>query len=92
MKELVRWSESLEADVQILSDGRTCWVNAPTGECIGRWSPVGVDVHRQLRDQLDGQGQCLDCVDGGSWRYFLDSMERHYGVEIPETLIEMRYR
>lgn len=92
MIEVVRWSEALEEDVQVLSDGQTCWVNDGSGHCIGRWTPRGVDIHRTLEAQLSGKGQCLDCTPHGSWPYFLEAMERHYGVEIPRTLIDERYR
>lgn len=92
MKEVIRWSESLEADVQIQSDGKTCWVNGPSGDCIGRWSPSGVDVHRSAEEQLEGRGQCLDCVPHGSWPYFVTSMLKHYGVEVPSDMINQEYR
>jgi len=40
--------EQIVAGYQVLSDGRTCWVNAPTGESVARFSAVGIDVHRRI--------------------------------------------
>lgn len=83
LRERTAYSETLNEDVQLLTDGFTCWVNTEQGECIGRWGRLGVDVHLTL-DQQHIQGkQCLECVRGGSWELFCDAMQRHYGVPIP---------
>jgi len=68
------------------SDGRTVWVNAHDGSCIGRFSKFGVDVHRTAEDQLKGMPQCLDCgkeeTPRASWDRFVHSMMVHHGVVV----------
>lgn len=81
------YSRKLATEVEIQSDGRTCWVNAPSGDCIGRWSPLGTDVHRTVSEQMEGRPQCLDCEPHASWERFRESMATHYGVDVPASLI-----
>jgi hypothetical protein len=67
-------------DFEILSDGRTVWVNTPSG-CIGRFSAKGVDVHKLPEEQMEG-GQCLDCTTDPDWDRFKASMLHYYGIEV----------
>jgi hypothetical protein len=73
---------------EITTDGKTVWVNSPKGECIGRFSNRGIDVHRTLDDQLKGLSQCLDCCHGKSvyemWCRFQQSMLKFHRVVIPD--------
>ena len=46
---------------EIISDGKTVWVNGADGMCLGRFSDAGVDVHRTSAEQAAGLLQCLDC-------------------------------
>ncbi len=62
-------------------------VNDHTGCCIGRFSKMGVDVHKAGPDQVATGIQCLDCFHGGDprelWDRFVISMRNHHGVEVP---------
>lgn len=73
--------------VEILWNGSTVWVNDTFGCCIGRFSALGVDVHRSGEEQMVSGQQCLDCVHDldprEAWSRFLQSMEIHHGVRIP---------
>lgn len=75
-------------DIEILSDGRTVWVNM-AGCSIGRFGPYGIDVHRTIQAQMEGQPECLACTHGpttlADWRRFQTSMMDHYGVIIPDN-------
>ena len=77
---------------EILSDGRTCWVNGVDGGAIGRWSPRGSDVHRTATEQLAGASQCIECVPTATWADFREAMKRHYGVILDEGLIRPEFR
>lgn len=80
-RRTTRWSS-----YEIESDGRVVWVNSDSGECVGRFSAKGVDVHRSIEDQMRGESQCLDCCHGlpfdEMWARFLASMRQFYAVEI----------
>lgn len=71
---------------QIISDGRTVWVNAADGECVGRFSKFGIDVHQTARRQWQGEGECLYCTheppDSEGWNIFQREMLHHHGVDI----------
>lgn len=70
---------------QVTSDGITVWVNAPSGECIGRFGRQGIDVHRTIADQI-GLGECLHCTHApttaADWDTFVEKMQEHHGVKI----------
>jgi hypothetical protein len=83
-----------ESDVdsfQVLSDGRTVWVNEDAGGAVARLSSFGgvamIDVHRPLLQQYT-EGECLDCrhdlTGANAWDYFVQSVLRHFGVAISE--------
>jgi hypothetical protein len=63
---------------------RAIWVNASTGECLGRFGLMGIDVHRRIEDQ--GQGECLNCTHGkttrADWARFQRSMLKFHGVDL----------
>ncbi|MDG3444613.1 hypothetical protein [Nitrospirillum amazonense] len=73
---------------EILSDGVSVWVNAPTGECIARFGRGGVDVHRTVADQVAGMPECLACThhrpDAAAWAMFVRETARHHGVVIAD--------
>ena len=64
----------------------TCaiWVNADTGECIGRFGRFGIDIHRRVEDQH--LGQCLYCtharVTAYDWVQFKVGMRMFHGVDL----------
>ena len=68
----------------ILIGTSAVWVNASTGECLGRFGVWGIDVHRRIVDQH--LGQCLDCthkrVTEADWRRFQRSMMQHHGIDL----------
>jgi len=70
-------------DHEVLSDGRTVWVNDERG-CVARFGPTGIDVHR-----CDGSGkECLFCMHGRmkaeDWRAFREAVRIHHGYEIDD--------
>lgn len=71
---------------QVESDGRTVWVNAGDGSCIGRFSRFGIDVHRTASAQMRGESECLDCThalpDPAGWKRFQEGMRLHHGVDV----------
>ncbi len=75
-------------EIEILSDGRTCWVNGPDGCCLGRYVHsklmIHMDVHRDAHGQVENGNQCLDCAKGATWLDFKDAMHQHHGVNIPD--------
>lgn len=73
-------------DFEVVSDGRTVWVNGADGMCLGRFGPVGIDIHRDFAAQARGESECLACThekpDIKAWRQFQILMRRHYAVGI----------
>tara|TARA_Y100000034_G_scaffold128232_1_gene182489 strand:+ start:221 stop:625 length:405 start_codon:yes stop_codon:yes gene_type:complete len=74
----------LVPDHDIVSDGKTVWVNSAQG-CLGRFSPNGVDVHKTAQGQIESGTACLDCSEVPDWGEFVRSMKEHHGIEIPKT-------
>jgi hypothetical protein len=76
--------ELLSDEAEIIIGSRAIWVNAPTGECIGRFGVWGIDVHRRMQDQH--LGECLDCtharVTTKDWARFQASMLEHHAVDL----------
>lgn len=70
------------------SDGITVWVNASTGDCIGRFGRNGIDIHRTVQDQMDGKDQCLFCthapVTRDEWELFKVKMLELYRVTVTD--------
>jgi hypothetical protein len=83
---------------QVLSDGRTVWVNGPDGCSVGRFSAHGgIDVHRPAEEQRT-LGACLFCKPGPSgpedYKQFVRVIEDLFGVAIdarhrPTTLTQL---
>lgn len=75
-------------DYEVLSDGKTVWINAADGSSIGRFSRFGIDVHKTLENQMKGEGQCLDCTHSKpsiqDWERFRTAMKSHHAVEVEE--------
>jgi hypothetical protein len=55
-------NERIVGEHQLLWDGKTVWINAPTGECVGRFGVHGIDFHHSVAEQLQGHPQCLACT------------------------------
>lgn len=76
--------------VAIQTDGRTVWVHSDEGHTIGRFGPLGIDVHT-----ADSTG-CLHCTHGSTtvedWRIFVTAMLLHHGVDIPDRYMPERFR
>lgn len=79
---------------QVMTDGRTTWVNAPDGSTVGRFSKWGVDVHRPITEQLKGLPECLDCSHhkpgetgwaSEGWVRFVTGVRDNFGVEVPDS-------
>lgn len=80
----------------IESDGKTVWVNAEDGSCIGRFGRMGIDIHRDMTAQLSGQVQCLMCTHGVTgvpeWEQFVKAMKDLYNVDVGERYRPERLR
>jgi hypothetical protein len=76
-------------NVEIATDGTTVWVNGADGGCIGRFSPNASEIHMTAALQIETGRQCLMCTHGKpdyhAWKDFVVTMERIYGVNIPES-------
>jgi hypothetical protein len=74
---------------QVISDGRTVWVNAPTGECLARFGRFGIDIHRPVAEQEAGAPQCLFCthshVTRKDWDAFRAATLEHHGVHVANS-------
>jgi hypothetical protein len=76
-------------------DGKKIWINDKSGACIGRLSPMGIDVHAGMEGQLAGT-HCLFCahaedpskrtVDFADYVLFVEKMKEHHGVEVNRRL------
>jgi hypothetical protein len=72
---------------EILTDGKTVWINDYDGICLGRFSSLGVDVHGTSEQQMAGT-HCEDCfkrnpaTPDADWIRFVESMKRIHGIDI----------
>jgi hypothetical protein len=72
---------------QILSDGKTVWVNSgEDGSCLGRFGIHGIDVHNDIKKQAKTGKQCLECTHtkptSAEWERFRETMEQVYHVRV----------
>src|SRR5215204_2875570 len=77
---------------EILTDGFTIWVNCEdTGQALGRFSRLGIDVHKAVADQVQGKSTCLACTSKTpeleDWRTFRELMQNHHGAEVPQSYL-----
>ncbi len=70
-------------DYEVTTDERTVWVN-DAGGTIGRFGPMGVDVHNKTCEVLAGRELCADCTTTPDWSRFVASMLATHGITIPE--------
>lgn len=75
---------------EVVTDGRTVWVNADDGMSVGRFSKRGVDVHADAQTQMETGRQCLACVHDlpppEAWDVFVGELAEHYGIALPDDL------
>ena len=84
--------ETASNGCQILSDGRTVWVNGLSGESLARLSSFRgmaiIDIHNKLDAQRQTGSECLDCrhdlKGANAYEYFVLSLKRNFGVEVAE--------
>jgi hypothetical protein len=82
--------EYTETDTyQIMSDGKSVWINSANGMCIGRYTLTGVDIHQDAAAQIATGRECLDCFDRTAdpdfdWLKFTEGMKFHYNIDVPE--------
>lgn len=73
-------------DYEIVSDGKTVWVNVPGGN-IARFGLGGIDIHREPMQQPD-EGACLFCTHEfttlDDWKTFVEKMRELHGIEVPD--------
>lgn len=78
----------MKPENQIISDGKTVWVNDHNGHCTGRFSKFGIDVHKSFELAGMGSSECLHCThekpDFSGWMDFVKAMEKHHGVLISD--------
>lgn len=71
---------------EIASDGRTVWVNSQTGACLGRFGPMGIDIHHDIGHESGTE--CLSCTHSPAtltdWHRFVLEMKKFYDVAIGE--------
>jgi hypothetical protein len=86
------------ANVEIMSDGKTVWINDSNGCNIGRFCRNGIDIHYSGDQQIALGHQCLDCKIGpctdADWEHFKVGMSKSYAVVIsdkhkPHNLVPM---
>ena len=74
---------------EVMSDGRTVWVNAADGCCVGRFSKQGIDVHYGAEQQMLIGRQCLQCkkgpCDAEDWLEFRAAMRLHFNINVAEA-------
>ncbi len=79
------WGAGMSA-TEILSDGRTVWVNGQDGCCLARFSYMGIDIHKDARGQMEEDKQCLDCKHGPTtledWECFKKALWQYYQVRV----------
>jgi hypothetical protein len=79
---------------QVMSDGKTLWINGPQGESVARFTAnqylklAVVDVHADIETQRITGEQCLACEHGEPtreiWERFKAAVLEHYGLKVPE--------
>lgn len=79
-------SQCLKPDEYLVEHSYTsCWVNTASS-CIGRFGQMGIDIHRPIEEQVEGQSECLHCTHGPTtvehWYEFVAKMAELYGVVI----------
>jgi hypothetical protein len=87
MRHEMKSMDTKQEAAEIISDGRTVWVNDEVGN-IGRFSWTGIDVHPTIIEQMDGASECLACTHGlthlADWRNFQSLMKQHYHVDVSD--------
>jgi hypothetical protein len=81
-------------DERVSTDGTTVWVDDGTGYCLGRFGRMGIDVH--VPPTPHAGTECLYCTHETTtpedWRTFVEKMQHHHGVTIPENAMPKRFR
>lgn len=84
-------NSTIKDGMEIVSDGKTVWINSEAGCCLGRFSKNGIDIHKDVEQQMTDGQQCLDCKPGPvnlfDWRRFQSGMLRFYGVVVTDRHI-----
>lgn len=71
-----------EADIEVESDGRTVWVNAPC--CLGRFCKVSAEVFAIPKDRHHCRDGYIECGALPSWSWWKRRMLTAHDLEIPE--------
>lgn len=78
----------IQGRYELQSDGKTVWVNGPSGDNIGRFSERGIDIHHSVEIQLATGKVCALCKPGPctliDWYNFRTEMLNRYGVTIAD--------
>ena len=75
----------MDENHEVVSDGKTVWVNWSDGCCIGRYRVGNMDIHKTADEQFRTGTECLDCDHvAPTWSAFKDGMLKHYGIAIAD--------
>jgi hypothetical protein len=84
-----------DLDYQIITDGITVWVNG-TGVNLGRFAPLGVDVHNPLSEQQASGLQCLYCTHERTQKedfaLFQAKILEHHGIKVSDKFLPKRFK
>ena len=79
--------------IQASADGKTVWVHAADGSCVGRFDKrFGLDVHTTASEQInEGKPQCLLCTHEAAgpddWQRFRAAVKAHHAIEVPNETV-----
>lgn len=78
--------------IDITSDGRTVWVNLPSG-CIGRFGPDSAEVHAPQDEDGPNLGWFIGAPTTlADWRRFQAALQAHYDTEVVDEWMPARLR
>lgn len=95
MQEKTSGQQPRTARYEVSTDGRTVWVN--TAVCLGRFGPMGIDVHKDITEQMAKTGtECLFCTHTPTtredWELFRKKMKELHDVIVPQKYMPRRFR
>lgn len=84
--------EGIDYTIDVSADGKTVWVHSSDGSCVGRFSKTfGLDVHRDMTDQIAGAGQCIYCTHSPAgareWLDFCEKIKEHHSIVVSPLLV-----
>jgi hypothetical protein len=71
-----------DVDIEVESDGRTVWVNAPI--CIGRFCKSSGEIFCIPKDRQAGSDAFFEFQEKASWSWWTRRMFTAHGLTIPD--------